>query len=85
MIVSIDERSDNASITTYAEHCYMRRFVLKKVEVIWTINPYVSVYILQAKAWGFDGEVLKKYLTLKCFFVIIVEMLIKETGNGINF
>ena len=57
VIVSIDERFDNASITTYAEHCYIGRFVLKKVEVIWTINPY-AVYIPQAQAWGFDGRVL---------------------------
>ena len=31
MIVSIDKRSDNTSITTYAEHYRVRRISVKKV------------------------------------------------------
>jgi len=56
VIVSIDERSDNTPITTYAEHYEIRRIIVNKV--YFSIKVF-AVYIRQAKAWGFDGGVLK--------------------------
>ena len=57
MIVSIDERSNNTSITTYAEH-YEFLDELGRKRFSFFTTPF-AVYIPQAKAWGFDGGVLK--------------------------
>ena len=66
MIVSIDERSDNTSITTYAEHYKIRRILVNKV---YFFTASFAVYIPQAKAWGFDGGVLIPYDIVKQDFV----------------